>query len=295
MIAEAQLAHAFMSAHPTRAAMSLEQMELLLAAAVLESTPPAAATVVVREMNASRAAACLEQMVAEDAGSNAAAILALMPTDESAMIVRSIDPERRTLLLGALSPDTREQIERALPYPEGTAGAVMDPGVFRLTDDVLVADARDRLRSAARELLYYVYIVDREQRLVGVLDIPELLLARSRDTVGAAMHRTVQSVTVTAPVALVREHAGWQSYHALPVVDENGVLLGAIRYQTLRRLERNSAGRETAPGAVTAGALAELFQLGTSGLVAGLSGAAAPMPRSVDRSPAPPPEPRHDD
>src|SRR5690606_40748530 len=65
-----------------------------------------------------------------------------------------------------------------------------------------------------------------------------LFRSRARDPVSAAMHRDVDRVSVWMPVALVRAHSGWQRYHALPVVDEEQRLLGAIRYQTLRRLEQ---------------------------------------------------------
>jgi len=159
----------------------------------------------------------------------------------------------------------------------------MDPSVFRLPDDVLVVDARARLLRAARDLLYYVYVVDREQHLVGVLDIPDLMIARGRDPVSIVMHRHTDRVNVFMPVSLVREHPGWQSYHAMPVVDDEDRLVGAIRYQTLRRLEREASGRSTEPSKMTSGALAELFQLSTSGFVAGMAAAAGGTTRALDR------------
>jgi hypothetical protein len=60
----------------------------------------------------------------------------------------------------------------------------------------------------------------------------------------------------------------------MPVVDEEDRLLGAIRYQTLRRLEREAADQEPNPVMLTARALGELFQLGTTGLVAGVAATA---------------------
>ena len=134
---------------------------------------------------------------------------------------------------------------------------------------------------AARELLYYIYVVDRARRLVGVLDIPELMLARPRGPVSAAMHRDVERLSAWTPVALVREHAGWHRFHALPVVDEGDRLLGAIRYQTLRRLEREAADRMPDPSLLTARALGELFQLGTTGLAAGVAVTASPEPEGA--------------
>lgn len=270
MIAEVHIARGFMEAQPERAAMTLEQLPVPQAAAVLRAASAPLAASVLRSMNVSFASECLTHI----AGAGAA-IVAELTVADAAGVLRAMEATPRDTLLAELADEARRPIERVLPYAPGTAGSVMDPTVFRLPDDVLVADARGRLTRAARELLYYVYIVDREHRLVGVLDIPELMLARPRDPLSAAMHREVERVNVLAPVALVREHPGWQSYHALPVVDEEDRLLGAIRYQTLRRLERDAAVRGPAPAQLTAGALAELFQLGTDGLVAGIAATAS--------------------
>jgi magnesium transporter len=278
VIAEDRLARAFLESHPPRAAMTLEQMPVARAAAVLGAVTPRAAATVVSVMTVPYASACLGHLAAEEA----AAIVAELTTDDAAGIVRALEPDRRDPLLAALAADARDPITRVLPYPAGTAGAVMDPSIFQLPDDVLVADARMRLGRAARELLYYLYIVDREHRLVGVLDIPELMLARARDPISAAMHRDVGRLSVWMPVTLVRDHPGWQQYHAMPVVDDEGRLLGAIRYQTLRRLEREASDRGPDPARLTAGALAELFELGTTGLVAGIAATTSPGP-DLDR------------
>lgn len=277
MIAEVRLGRAFLEEHPLRAAMSLEQMHVPEAAAVLAAVPARTAAVVLRDLNVPFAADCLVQLTATESSECAAAIVDALSIDEAAGIVRTMDAEARAQLLAVLGDTVRDAMERVLPYADGTAGSVMDPSVFRLPDDVLVADARVRLGRASRELLYYVYLVDREQQLVGVMDIPELMAARARDPVSAAMHRSVQRINVFTPVSLVREHSGWHSYHALPVVDDNDRLLGAIRYQTLRRLEREAVAYGPEPARLTAGALAELFQLGTTGFVAGIAASTGGM------------------
>jgi hypothetical protein len=65
----------------------------------------------------------------------------------------------------------------------------------------------------------------------------------------------------------------------MPVTDEEGRLVGAIRYQTLRRLEQEADGGEGARRTtVTVGALGELFHLGLAGMVEGVAAAAAPRP-----------------
>lgn len=287
MIAESRLARAFLESQPLHAAMALERLPASQASAALGAVPPRTAAAVLREVNVPFAAACLSHLLATDSTTSAAAIIDVMSLDDAAGIVRAMDEALRQQLLALLDGSTRDALVAILPYDAGTAGAVMDSSVFRLAEDVTVADARARLARASRELLHYVYIVDREQQLVGVLDIPELLAARARDVVGACMHRNPQRINVFLPVALVREHAGWHSYHALPVVDDEDRLLGAIRYQTLRRLERESAQHASEPSRLTAGALAELFQLGTTGLVSGIAATAAdPRERDVIRTPS---------
>ncbi len=275
MIAEARLAQAFLGSHPARAAMALEQMPADSAATVLGAVPARTAATVLREMTPPQAAACLSHLKAVEA----AAIIAETVADDAAPVVRALEPVVRDGLFAALPPHARDPLLRMLAFPEGTAGAVMDPSVFQVPENIMIADARTRLRSAARDLLYYVYVIDSEHRLAGVLDIPELMLARTRDPVSAAMHRDIESISAWMPVALVRAHPGWHRFHAMPVVDEDSRLLGAIRYQTLRRLEREASDRSPDASLLTARALGELFQIGATGIVSGVAATAA----STDR------------
>ena len=271
MTAEEHLARAFIASHPARAALALEQMGAAQAAAALRSIDAAAAATVVREMPPTHAAECLSALPPDEA----AGIVTHMPMDDAAPVARAMRTEARAPLLAALPEQTGGPLSKLLQFPVGTAGALMDPSIFQLPEDVIVADARTRLRGAARELLYYLYVVDREHRLVGVLDIPELMLARTRDPVAVAMHRNVDRLGAWMPAALVLEHPGWHRYHAMPVVDESDRLLGAIRYQTLRRIERDAADRGPNPTLLTARALGELFHVGTTGLVAGVAATAS--------------------
>jgi magnesium transporter len=278
MSLEHELAEAFLASHPTEAAVALERMRPALCAAALESVPADAAVAGVHEMVAPVAAECLARVEPRVA----AAIIDRLDVDASTRVLRRMSSDTRTRLLDALPARTRETIDRVLRYPEGTAGAVMDPDVAVLPDDISVAEARVMLRRRARGLLYYVYVVDREQRLTGVLDVAELMGARSGDPLRGVMHTQVERLPAWTPANAVRIHPGWRAYHAMPVVDEAGRFLGAIRYQTLRRLEQeaDAAGSER-PTAATVAALGELFHLGMAGFVEGLSVAAVPRGRSA--------------
>jgi Mg/Co/Ni transporter MgtE len=174
-------------------------------------------------------------------------------------------------------PAGRQQaLRRALRYPEGTAGALMDAGVMALPDDITTTDARVRIRREAAEALHYVYVVDRGGRLVGVVGLSELLRTSRRTAIRAAMRQEVERLQVWMLTAAVRAHAAWGSFHALPVVDEKDRLVGVLRYRTLKRLEREVDTRSAPPASVATAAMGELFQLGLAGLVESVAALSGP-------------------
>ncbi|HUP45120.1 MAG TPA: CBS domain-containing protein [Thermoanaerobaculia bacterium] len=271
MTLEADLARAFLEEHPREAALALERMPAAERAAVVRAVPEEAGDAL-GEMVASSAAECLALLNPAEA---APALERLAP-DAAIAVLRRMPPESANRLISGLPDSKQEALRRVLRYPEGTAAAVMDPMVLAIPEDIPVSEARLRLRREARGLLYYIFVVDRQGTLVGVLDIPELMRARARDLIGSVMHTPVAHVPAWTPAAAVRAHPAWRSFHALPVTDEAGRFAGAIRYQTLRRLEREAeGGAPAAPAGVTVGALGELFHLGLAGLVEGVAGVAA--------------------
>jgi Mg/Co/Ni transporter MgtE len=93
------------------------------------------------------------------------------------------------------------------------------------------------VRKTAELARYNLYVVDQGGRLVGALNLRELLLARSRTLLSDLMVRDPHRVQGKADRATVLTHPGWKEVHALPVVDADETYLGAIRYRTLRELE----------------------------------------------------------
>lgn len=272
MSLEQELARAFLEEHPPEAALALERMPAEQRAAAVRDSPAEAAPAL-REMVASAAAECLSRLSPEEA----APALDRLPLDQAMAMLRRMPAESADRVIRGLPADKQESLRRVLRYADGTAGALMDPMVLALPDDITVGEARVRLRREPRGLLHYLFVVDRGGQLVGVLDIPELMRARSRDGIRHVMHDRVEQLPAWTPAAAVRTHPGWRAFHAMPVTDEQGRLVGAIRYQTLRRLEQDAeAGRGAQPTALTAGALGELFHLGMAGFVEGVAAAAAP-------------------
>jgi hypothetical protein len=93
------------------------------------------------------------------------------------------------------------------------------------------------------------------------------MLAAPDATVSSIMVKNLEKLSSAASRLAIVTHPGWQRVHALPVVDARGTFLGAIRYKTARRLERElgRAARSPAPE-IAADALAELFGLAAGGM-----------------------------
>lgn len=266
MAAEEALCETYMNGHPADAARVLERLPAADVAAVFDTVRPAVVAEVVGRMVPSACAECLVQLTHE----RAARVVEALPADVAAAVLRRLDSAVRAALLDALG-DAARPLRRLLDYRDGTAASMMDPHALALPDDVTVGDALARVERAARHMLYYLYVVNREGTLVGVLDVAELMQAKPTVRLAAVMHQPVAAVPASAERGALLAHPGWVEYHALPVVDDQGRLLGAVRYQTFRRLE--AADSDRAPGPlVTVMALGELYWLGASGFLKGLAG-----------------------
>ncbi|HEX6323889.1 MAG TPA: CBS domain-containing protein [Vicinamibacterales bacterium] len=277
MTLETQLARAFLETHPRDAALALERMPPSERAGVVRAAPAAAAAAL-SEMVAAPAAECLALLDPQEA----APALDRLEPDIAVALLRRMDAPIAERLVAGLPEARQEPLRRVLAYPEGTAGALMDPMALALPADISVGEARVRLRREARGLLSYLFVVEREGTLAGVLDITELMRARAREGLRGVMHAPVEHVPAWTPAAAVRMHPAWRSFHALPVTDDQGRLAGVIRYRTLRRLEREAdAAGGAQPVGVTVGALGELFHLGLAGIVEGVAAVAAPRTRGA--------------
>ncbi len=224
-----RLALRFLESHPEEGAALLEERPHDEARAVLEQAGPTIAADVLRRAVPAFAVVCLEKLLPEQR----AAILDRVPAGESAAWLRRVDEEAREAWLAAMQPVAAEATRRALPFATGTAGALMDAHASALPADLSVAEAADLLRREPKHSAYYLYVVDREGRLLGVVNYRDLLLADPASTVAAVMRTGITSLPAASAGAELVEHPGWRRFLALPVVDAEGRLLGALRHDTV--------------------------------------------------------------
>ena len=265
----------FLKAHPDDAAQLVEQLPAAEVAALLAEIQPESAAAVFGRMASVAATEILALLPAAAAG----AILAGLSLETAALLLRRMDPERRPSVLRELPEDVRGRVSRLLQYPEGTAGAFMDPAVETLPQDMSVNEALRFLREHPQDVYYYVYIVDREQRLEGVLDVRELLQADGDDSLRSVMRRHPLALPARADLPSILAHPAWTELDALPVIDGQGVLLGVIRHRRMRSLQSELAVKDRdQSGLAVLLAFGELYWAGLRGLLQGAALAASPKP-----------------
>jgi magnesium transporter len=266
---EADLARELLRRHPERAAGALERLEVAQAVACLARSPAGEAAGALHRLAPHFAVAVLEAL--EPA--TAAELLAELPLGAATRLVRRLPETRRESVLQSSRERRARAVRALLRFAENTAGALMDPEVLALPEDLTAREALAQVRTAPERARYNLYVVDREHLLVGVLNLRELFLARPRAQLADLMKRAPLALAAAADRAALVSHPGWKEVHCLPVVDERGVYLGAVRYRTLRSRE----GDLFAPRARDASApeaLGELLAAGATGLFDALTGAA---------------------
>jgi magnesium transporter len=267
MALDTALALGLIQSHPDEAARVVEDLPTEAAAGVLREVPREAA----RELLSRIAAHALDALLPCLESERLAEMLDGIGTDTAARIMRRLPGSRQEEVLTGLPRRRAASLRVLLRHPEDTAGALLDPDVLALSAELSAAEALDQVRAHPERARYNLYVTDAEQRLVGALNLRELLLAPPDARLLSVMLPATHRLPAHADRHRIVAHPGWRDVHALPVVDASGAYLGAIRYHTLRRIERELARADSSAGA-TARALGELYATGASSLLQALTG-----------------------
>ena len=254
----------FITRHPTEAARLLERRTIEDTAEFLKALPADLTLQLFNQFERQTALKCFKMLDTEAA----AHLVKNLPRQVVSIYLRQLSEEVRESIFNLVGKETALPLRRTLHYPENCAGALADPAVLIFPEDLNTKEALTQIKKYPEKVIYYLYIVNRNQKLTGVMSIREIMSARTDIRLSNAMHSNVVSLAAGQNFQAILDHPGWQEYHALPVVDETGIFLGVIRYKTLKRIERESKRSILPSQAIaTINALGELYQIGLTGLI----------------------------
>jgi Mg2+ transporter MgtE len=157
-------------------------------------------------------------------------ILEIMPPDEATDILGKLPRQKAERLLNIMGVEEAFIIRKLLGYEEHTAGGRMTTEFISISSKMTAQEVIERLRELApeAETIYYLYVVDDENRLKGVVSLRDLLTNRPQVPIEEIMERDVISVNVGDDQESVADLMNKYDFLALPVVDDHNELLGII-------------------------------------------------------------------
>jgi len=170
----------------------------------------------------------------------------LLAPDDAADLVQEGDSAEHEALLSLLDEPTRKEVSALLAYKEDEAGGLMSPRFARLRPESTVDEAITYLRKQAEtlETIYYAYVLEHNQRLLGVISLRELFSADPNKLVYEVMHTDLIYVSEEADqkdvAAVVRD----SRLLAVPVLNKSGCMVGIVTVDDIVDVVEEEATRD---------------------------------------------------
>lgn len=158
-----------------------------------------------------------------------------MDNDNLVSLLTDFEPKKIEELLSGLQQDKSEIIQNLMKYPKETAGRIMNNQFVWINKDYNVREAVDKLKHFAElaEYLNYLYVIDDERRLMGVVSYRELLLADMLDKIEDIMQTRVVTVDASIDQEEVAKLIKRYDFVTLPVVQGDNVLVGVVTFDDI--------------------------------------------------------------
>jgi CBS domain-containing protein len=212
--------------HPADLASIIDQLVPKDRAGVLASLGDEAVADAMEEMEPDTQVEVLEDLEPE----RAADILEEMSPDDAADLVADLSDAARGEILALMEQDEADEVQGLLGYPEDSAGGIMTTEFIAVPATLTAAATIDRLRELEpdAETIYYVYVTDAERRLVGVLSLRDLIVAKPDARISEVMFGEPVAVGLLADQDEVAQAVARYNLLAVPVVDDEGRLTGIV-------------------------------------------------------------------
>ena len=259
---------AFVEAHPRDAARIVERLDVAEAGSFADTLPAQVCAALLAALTPDAASRCIIAMTAT------AAIAGMQSIDAATLapILRRVPSATRDPLIAGMPSRARRALRTVMAYPETLVGSAIDPLSLTFPDDIDVAEAVRLAKDGRDRLKVLVGVLDTENRLVGMVDIRDLLTTDPSQSIRAITGKAPGVLSTQANLAGAMEHHAWRHASVLPVEDPNRIFVGVLdRNAAFRAVERITTGEATdAPETFLA--LADLFWGTFSGIFVGTTG-----------------------
>jgi magnesium transporter len=192
---------------------------------VLVAEFPGAAGVVLTELETPQRRDLLEQLTPEEI----AAVLEHSAVDDTVFLVDSLPPALHDRVVEIADQSDLPEVQAQLTYLDDTAGRIMDTEFFALAESTTVRAAIDAIHQAKDvEMIFYLYVIDRDSHLVGVTSLRQLLLSQPDRTLGEIMNRAMIKVHTDTDQEEVAQLAARYDLLAIPVTNAENGLVGIV-------------------------------------------------------------------
>ena len=214
LIGPAEWADLVPQLEPTEIAVLIQWLPDDEIAAILEELPPSEAARILRSLSANEAAPLLGEM----------------DPDDAADVVEQLSDETATAILVRMSPEEAAEIRELSAYEPDTAGGLMTPAFVAVSKEATAAQATAAIRRLVHEAetVNYVYVVDDQRHLLGVLSLYRLLLSPDTTPVEQLMAPSTVRVRASADQETAARLLTDRNLLAIPVVDDDDHLVGII-------------------------------------------------------------------
>jgi Mg2+ transporter MgtE len=212
--------------HPSDLAAIIEELNSADQASLVGSLDEETAADAFEQLDADTQLSILEDLSPD----RAADIIENMAPDDAADVLAEVEPDKKEEILRLMEPEEARDVRELLAHGETTAGGLMTTEYLSIPPGLTVSQTFDRIRKAAEdaELIYYVYIVEPDERLVGVVALKDLITADLESPVATIAVDDVVHVPLTAPKDEVATTIARYDFLAVPVVDDAGKMQGIV-------------------------------------------------------------------
>jgi CBS domain-containing protein len=157
-------------------------------------------------------------------------LLEEMEPDEAADLLAKLPEERSRDLLALMEADEAEDVRKLLAFPDDSAGGIMTTGYAAVLPEMTAAQVLEELRRMGdeAETIFYIYVIDREGKMVGVSSLKAVVFAQPDQPISELMQRRVVSVHLLDSQDEVAQAIAKYDLIAIPVIDDRNVLHGIV-------------------------------------------------------------------